>query len=131
VDTSGAFHVPPRVDVVGWYRFGPGLDSPSGSVVIAGHVDAAQQGPGAFYRLDSVTTGDRVDVAGGDGRTRTYRVVGREEYRKSTIDLSRYFSSSGAPRLTLMTCGGPFDSVTRHYRDNVVVTAIPLGAQQK
>jgi hypothetical protein len=30
--------------------------------------------------------------------------------------------------LTLITCGGPFDARTRHYRDNVVVTAEPVPA---
>jgi hypothetical protein len=28
-------------------------------------------------------------------------------------------------RLFVVTCGGPFDPVTRHYRDNIVLTAVP------
>lgn len=32
----------------------------------------------------------------------------------------------GSPRLTLITCGGPFDAEARHYRDNIVVTAVPV-----
>jgi hypothetical protein len=39
--------------------------------------------------------------------------------------LDKYFARDGAVRLTLITCGGPFDQDTRHYRDNVVVTAVP------
>jgi hypothetical protein len=35
------------------------------------------------------------------------------------------YSRRGRPRLVLVTCGGPFDEATRHYRDNVVVTAVP------
>ncbi len=31
-------------------------------------------------------------------------------------------------RLLLVTCGGDFDQETRHYSDNVVVYAVPLGA---
>ncbi len=31
----------------------------------------------------------------------------------------------GRPRLVLVTCGGPFDRVAGHYRDNVVLTAVP------
>jgi hypothetical protein len=125
VDATGAFAVPPSVSTVGWYRFGPGLGASAGSTVIAGHVDSATQGTGAFAQLRHLTEGDRVDVTGSDGRTQTFTVVGREEYPKSTIDLDRYFATTGAPRLTLITCGGPFNRSTGHYRDNVVVTAVP------
>jgi hypothetical protein len=52
-------------------------------------------------------------------------VVAREEYDKTKIPLAKYFATDGAPRLTLITCGGPFNEATGHYRDNVVVTAVP------
>jgi hypothetical protein len=29
-------------------------------------------------------------------------------------------------RLSLITCGGPFDHDSGHYRDNIVVTAVPV-----
>ncbi|MFG1655547.1 class F sortase [Micromonospora chersina] len=119
------FEVPPSVDRVGWYRYGPGLEAGTGSVVIAGHVDSADQGRGAFFRLRELDRGDTLTVTGADGRERTYRVVAREEYAKTRIPLDRYFARDGSPRLTLITCGGPFDAKTRHYRDNIVVTAVP------
>jgi hypothetical protein len=46
---SGEFDVPPSVDRVGWYRYGPGLEASAGSVVIAGHVDSAAQGRGGVF----------------------------------------------------------------------------------
>ena len=124
VDAAGDVAIPPSVSTVGWYRFGPGLGDP-GSMVITGHVDSAVQGDGAFARLRDANPGDRIRVTGSDGRDADFRVVGREEYPKSTIDLDRYFATAGAPHLTLITCGGPFDPSTGHYRDNVVVTAVP------
>jgi hypothetical protein len=33
--------------------------------------------------------------------------------------------STGTPKLALVTCGGPFDSATGHYLDNVIVWAAP------
>ena len=36
------------------------------------------------------------------------------------------FSTAGARRLVIVTCGGPFDRASGHYLDNVIVTAIPL-----
>jgi hypothetical protein len=124
VDSGGNVVIPPSVSTVGWYRFGPGVGDP-GSMVITGHVDSAVQGDGAFARLRDADPGDRIQVTGSDGRDAAFTVVGREEYPKSTIDLDRYFIATGPPRLTLITCGGPFDSSTGHYRDNVVVTAVP------
>jgi len=125
VDRNGDFAVPPSIDEVGWYKFGPGVEATAGSVVIAGHVDSAEQGRGAFFRLRELDRGDRLTVKGDDGVTRTYRVVAREEYRKTKIPLDRYFARDGKPRLTLITCGGPFDRDAGHYRDNIVVTAVP------
>ncbi|MFI7430501.1 class F sortase [Micromonospora sp. NPDC049836] len=122
---TGEFEVPPSVDQVGWYRYGPGLEATTGSVVIAGHVDSAEQGRGAFFRLRDLDRSDLLTVTGADGRERRYRVVAREEYAKTRIPLDRYFARDGRPRLTLITCGGPFDPKTRHYRDNIVVTAVP------
>jgi hypothetical protein len=122
---TGDFAVPPSIDVVGWYRYGPGLEATAGSVVIAGHVDSADQGKGAFFGLRGLDRGDPVTVTGTDGRKRAYRVVAREIYTKTAIPLDRYFARDGAPRLTLITCGGPFDPKTHYYRDNVVITAEP------
>ncbi|WP_433390986.1 class F sortase [Micromonospora sp. KLBMP9576] len=122
---TNEFEVPPSVDQIGWYRYGPGLETDAGSVVVAGHVDSAKQGEGAFYRLRELDRGDTLTATGSDGKARRYRVVAREEYDKTRIPLDRYFARDGKPRLTLITCGGPFDAKARKYRDNIVVTAVP------
>lgn len=122
---TNEFEVPPSVDQIGWYRHGPGLEADAGSVVIAGHVDSAKQGKGAFFRLRELNQGDTLTATGSDGEARRHRVVAREEYAKTRIPLDRYFARDGKPRLTLITCGGPFDAKARKYRDNIVVTAVP------
>ncbi|SCE76970.1 Sortase family protein [Micromonospora coriariae] len=124
-ERTNEFEVPPSVDRIGWYRYGPGLEANAGSVVIAGHVDSARQGRGAFFRLRELGQGDTMTATGSDGKARRYRVVAREEYAKTRIPLDRYFARDGKPRLTLITCGGPFDAAARRYRDNIVVTAVP------
>jgi len=60
-----------------------------------------------------------------DGRTRRYRVVSVRMMRKEALPTDIY-SRRGRARLVLVTCGGPFDSSSRHYRDNIVVTAVPV-----
>jgi hypothetical protein len=123
VDPAGNVVIPASVATVGWYRYGAGLGDP-GSMVIGGHVDSVTQGDGAFARLRDLNPNDRVVVTGSDGRDHAFTVVGREEYPKAAIELDRYFATTGPSRLALITCGGPFDRATGHYRDNVVVTAV-------
>ncbi|MFI5912251.1 class F sortase [Dactylosporangium sp. NPDC051541] len=122
---TGDFAVPPSVDVVGWYKYGPALNATTGSIVIAGHVDSAKQGGGAFFRLRELGPGDAVAVTGADGTVRRFTVVAREIYPKPQLPMDRLFARDGAARLTLITCGGPFDRGSGHYRDNVVITAEP------
>ncbi|MCM4077938.1 class F sortase [Paractinoplanes hotanensis] len=120
---TGEFAVPPSVDRVGWYRYGPGFSAKAGSIVVAGHVDSAAEGKGAFFRLGALEAGDSVALTGPGGKERVFEVIARERYRKTAIPLDKYFARDGTARLTLITCGGPFDPKTRHYRDNVVITA--------
>jgi hypothetical protein len=66
----------------------------------------------------------RVSIATASGGPLTYRVVGRRTYAKQALP-SEVFATSGPARLVLITCGGPFNTVTHHYRDNIVVYAVP------
>ncbi len=126
VDANGAMVVPKEISEVGWYRFGPAPGAAAGAAVIAGHVDAKVQGAGALFALRTVGVGDRVTVALDGGRTLTYRVVGKQTITKQRLPVERLFARDGAPRLVLITCGGPFIADLGSYRDNLVVVAVPL-----
>ncbi len=54
------------------------------------------------------------------------RVVSRELIDKQVLPLDRIFTLAGPPRLTIVTCGGPFLPEIGSYRDNVVVVAEPV-----
>jgi hypothetical protein len=123
---TGELAVPEAVSSVGWYRYGPGLGTGAGSLVIAGHVDTMAEGAGPFILLEEIRPGTRINVRGADGSTYAFRVVSRESFRKSKAPYDRLFARDGPPRLTLVTCGGNFDPKTGSYRDNIVVTAVPL-----
>jgi LPXTG-site transpeptidase (sortase) family protein len=120
----GALGVPPLIHRLGWWLDGMAPGSSTGSTLIAGHVDSAKGGPGAFNRLHEARRGDSVQVTTSNGQTRTYRVVSVQVMLKSKLPTS-IFSRRGRPRLVLVTCGGPFDPSIGRYRDNVVVTAVP------
>jgi hypothetical protein len=119
----GELAVPVPVARTGWWRDGAAPGDRTGTVLIAGHVDSARAGAGAFFRLKDATSRDRVQVVAG-GRTRVYRVVSVRSYLKAALPLG-VFTRRGAARLVLVTCGGPFLPAVGHYRDNVVLTAVP------
>jgi len=125
VEPDGQMTVPAEVDTVGWYRFGPAPGG-EGSAVIAGHVDSRTQGLGAMAPLRSAAVGDEVVLIDAAGTTTRWRVVSRELIEKQVLPLDRLFTRAGPPRLTLITCGGPFLPEYRSYRDNVVVVAEPV-----
>jgi Sortase domain len=128
VGGDGELEIPTDVRTLGWYRYGPAPGAAAGSVVVAGHIDSAVQGKGAFFRLGALRPGGRLTVTVQNGRTWRYRVVAREEWPKPVVPLARIFSLTGAPRLTLVTCGGGFREDIRSYVDNIAVTALPEGA---
>lgn len=123
LDPEGLMEIPPATEV-GWYRLGPSPGA-QGSSVLAAHVDYAGQ-RGAFFDLASLQVGAEV-VVEGDGTSATFVVTGREQVAKDEVDLSRYFTGEGPPRLTLITCGGAFDQGVRHYEDNIIITTVPAG----
>lgn len=120
----GALAVPSSISQTGWWLDGSTPGSRTGAVLIAGHVDSKTRGAGAFYRLHEAKVGDRVQVTTTNGRTFTYRVVSKRVMPKNALPADIY-SRRGRPRLVLVTCGGPFNTATGHYRDNIVVTAVP------
>ena len=123
---SGGMAIPEDVATVGWYRYGPGFGAEQGSTVLAGHVDRAGQ-EGALFDLRELEPGATLALAGPNGQVRSYAVVSRDQWSKDQVPLERLFARTGAPRLVVITCGGPFDEGTRSYRDNVVITAVSTG----
>jgi hypothetical protein len=120
----GTLGIPADIGVAGWWRDGATPGSASGAILIAGHVDSARAGAGAFFALRKARVGDRVRLLTAGRGMYTYRVVSVRTYPKRALPVGIY-SSRGAGRLILVTCGGPFDAATGHYADNVVVTAAP------
>ncbi|MHB1930099.1 MAG: class F sortase [Acidimicrobiales bacterium] len=123
VGAGGALGVPADPHVLGWWEQGAAPGEAAGTVVVDGHVDTWNEGAGALFHLASALPGQQVTLVTTAGPI-TYTVVGRRTYPKQALPRS-LFARSGAPRLVLITCGGPFDWTTRHYLDNVVAYAVP------
>jgi hypothetical protein len=120
---DGSIEVPPldNHNLAGWYdrSVTPGQD---GTSVILGHVDS-YTGSSVFYFIKDLTRGDLVKVVRANGSTATFSVDGVREVAKATFPSAEVYGNTRYPGLRLITCGGPFDSVTRQYLDNVVVYA--------
>jgi LPXTG-site transpeptidase (sortase) family protein len=123
-ERTGEMAVPDNATDVAWYKFGPSPGD-AGSAVLAAHVDLASSGPGVFFELQTLNEGDRVVVSYEDGSEMRFRVVARVTYEKDELPLDVIFSRQGPPVLTLITCGGGFNSNIARYDSNVVVYAVP------
>lgn len=129
VAADGQMEIPPLAERGGWYRYGADPGDAAGTTVVAAHVDSvASGGTGPFVRLGDVRPGDAVDVALADGSARAYTVAAVTRFPKAEARWPDVFARDGAPRLALVTCGGAFDTGSRHYTDNVLVIATPVGA---
>jgi sortase (surface protein transpeptidase) len=118
---DGLVEVPGDPGVVGWYRHGSSPGQP-GSAVLVGHVDLDGR-RGVFFRLRELEPGAVVAVGFGRGDARSFRVVARRTYPKGRLPARLVFAETGRPYLTLVTCGGDFDSARGEYEENVVVVA--------
>ncbi|MEI5584900.1 MULTISPECIES: class F sortase [unclassified Agromyces] len=111
--------------IAAWYQWGPAPASEAGSTVIAAHVDSLEYRVLPFAKLRDAQPGTLVIVTDAAGTRHSFGVDSLEVIEKGVVDWDAAFDRSGAPRLTLVTCGGEFDYETRTYRSNLVVTATP------
>jgi Sortase domain len=90
--------------------------------VILGHVDS-YSGTSVFYDLKTLRPGNLVKVVRADGSTAVFSVDGLQRAAKDTFPAASVYGGLSYPGLRLVTCGGPFDSATGHYLDNIIVYA--------
>jgi hypothetical protein len=127
--SDGELRVPDDPMQLGWWTASARVGASRGTVVIDGHIDSATTGPGALFRIAELRTDDLIVVSTASGHRRQYTVTGRRVYIKSDGLPASLFATTGAPRLAVITCGGPFDRATGSYLDNIVVFAVPAAAQ--
>jgi hypothetical protein len=120
---GGALQVPAgsHYDQAAWYRYSPTPGS-VGPAVIVGHIDSSR-GASVFFRLGSMKPGDVVRVTRADHSVAVFEVDGVARYRKDQFPTKRVYGNTDHAALRLISCGGPFDRSSGHYRDNIVVSA--------
>lgn len=126
--TSGSeLVIPGDVSQVGWWDGSAPLTATTGSVLIAGHIDNRDQGPGALHDLYQAQAGDLIYLTRG-GVSSRWKVVALQIFPKDAAHPDWFAGATGPRELHLVTCGGPLlteANGSHTYADNVAVTAIP------
>ncbi len=123
---NGVLDVPADVDEAGWWSGGSRLGDPFGSTLVAAHVDSRSQGLGPFAALLTARAGDRVELWS-KGLRQTFEITQRRLRPRGTIGARAWLHSPhGPPRLTLVTCAGPYDPARGGYQNLAVVIAEPV-----
>jgi sortase (surface protein transpeptidase) len=121
VGTGGELIIPPSPMDVGWYQGGSVPGEP-GVALLTSHIDTRTEGRGVLSGLVRLSEGDEIVLTAADGTVQRWSVIARTQHRKDQLP-AELFARAGDPLLALVTCGGPFDTALRSYRDNVIVWA--------
>ena len=124
LDRSGAIVNTVNLWNAGWYKEGPVPGAP-GDAVIEGHA-GYPDAPLLFGRLPRLHPGDKIVVVLADGSRRLFLVDSLAIWAAGTKP-SGLGLPSGPPRLTLITCTGPFDDHYKTYADRLAVEATYAG----
>jgi len=134
VTPEGALVIPQDVHQIGmWDKGAPitGADQQlltQGTTLLAGHVNAFDQGSGTFYDLYKIEPGAVIYVSDPAGSVTRWRVIGLDVVVKAALPKWVFAGPTGSRKLALVTCGGPIEhlpGVGNTYRDNVIVSATP------
>lgn len=124
-DSKGGLLLPEDVNrLTEWSGSAP-ITGTSGTIVVAGHVDNINQGMGALFYLARSEPGDVLYLTM-DGHVTRWKTVGLEAVVKAALPSRLWVGETGPRTLIVVTCGGPFNEATHHYRDNIVLTAVPF-----
>lgn len=119
---NGVMQNPTGPWVVSWYRETSKLGQ-IGNTVLAGHLDYWDVGPAVFANMSKLKESDRIAVTGNDGHVYRYQVDWVRLYNVADAPVQMIVGPTATESLTLITCGGPFDSQTGVYLQRTIVRA--------
>jgi LPXTG-site transpeptidase (sortase) family protein len=125
LDQNRVLLPPGDLDTAGWYARSavPGAVGPA---ILAGHVDDTETA-GVFARLHELQPGAAITVQLSDGTSRRYRMDRSEDVAKTEFPTAEVYGPTPNSQLRIITCNGPYDFNALHYRNNLVVFAVPVG----
>jgi sortase (surface protein transpeptidase) len=113
---SGELVVPGNPDIAGWY------EKSANPTVITGHLDS-KAGPGVFWNLRKLKSGDEIRILEDDGSIAIYKVERKQNYSQNAFPTQAVYSPTPQQSLRIITCHGKYNPVTKSYSDNLVIFA--------
>ncbi len=138
VGADGEMPNPDGPDDVAYYNFSawPGLGGApgqGGNSIFAGHVDsgfkACDHGTvpppceAVFWDVSKLKVGDTIEIHV-SGQVYTYSVTSNQAVDANGADWTSIVSATAQESITLITCGGDFNTQTHEYNHRQVVTAV-------
>lgn len=122
VDNAGVMIAPDNAYDVAWYDFSaqPGF---GGNAVFAAHVDYIRVGPAVFWNIKDLVEGDIIEIQQADGTSIKYAVNFKQQYDAATAPVNDIVGPTPKESVTLITCGGTFNSASHQYDKRLVVRA--------
>lgn len=122
IDAAGVMEPPDGPEDVAWYAF-TSRPGEGGNAVFSAHVDYHGYGPAVFARLGDLEKGDLVEVRLADASVYRYAVVLSRVYQAAAAPAEEIVGPTTREVVTLITCTGRFDGVSRQYSHRLVVRA--------
>ena len=122
---NGVMHDPSGPYVVCWYKT-TGKLGERNNVVMAGHLDWYGVPQAVFFHVGALKKGDEIDVTGKDKQVYKYSVDWVKPFTVADLDQKTINSIVGDTQtevLTLITCGGEWDTAKQEYLERIVVRA--------
>jgi len=120
VDAAGVMESPDNAYDTVWYDFSakPGY---GGNAVFSGHVDYVNVGKAVFWEIKDLNPGDEIQVRLQDGTVYRYAVNFKQQYDAATAPVEEIVGPTPRETITLITCSGTFNQVTRQYDKRLIV----------
>ncbi|WP_181311042.1 DUF7507 domain-containing protein [Nocardioides campestrisoli] len=126
----GRMQLPSDVAVTAWLNRSAGFGDRIGTAVVAGHVSDWYDRPGAMWGLRRAEPGQKVTVRSA-GKNYRYQVTEVKKYDRTRKLPSRFFRTTGAHRLVLISCTDRvvYRNGRFHYTKYRVVVTKPVRGQ--
>ncbi len=121
VTSSNEMQVPSNNNAAGWYNQSS-LPGQLGAMLIDGHVGVGAY-HGIFHNLNTLATGDIINIERGDGQLINYKVFKKQTYDYDKVDMEAALKPINSQKsgLNLITCTGEVIKGTNKYNQRLVV----------
>ncbi len=128
ITSSGAVGSPENIYDTAWYNESAEPGQP-GAMLIDGHI-SSWTAHGVFYRLSSLTPGDKIQIERGDNTMFSYSVVKTAIYPANNVNMKAALAPvvAGQPGLNLISCTGDVIPGTNSFSERIVVFATQVSS---